>query len=218
MNQKLTAVLRQRSRLLGLFVGGLGLALLIASVVGYQDMQNRLANLEAKPQVAADKTGETKTTQQNTPAQPADPQPAHAQGAQAQAAQSPQTNTQTSSTPATGDVTNPAPAEAKIVQVSLSVNKVFQGTVTLPETDNHCDVLREALKTGVISNLEMRYNSSYKTDAVYKINGIGESDTIGWVFEISGRDQPYPSPWSPPTGCSHVKIENGDSVNWKYVN
>jgi hypothetical protein len=95
------------------------------------------------------------------------------------------------------------------VAVSLSVNGVYMGKATLASTSNQCDVLSEALNAGLISNLDMRYNSQYKTYAVYVINNTGDSNAIWWTYQVNGK--------SPPYGCSSTAVHSGDSVNWQYV-
>lgn len=112
----------------------------------------------------------------------------------------------------TNEVISPTPAsnpEPATVQVKLHIDDVYKGDVALADGKNHCDVLTRALETGVLSSLEMRYNSTYKTQAVYKINGVGDSDTVWWAYKVNGK--------SPPLGCSHVKVRSGDSINWEYV-
>ena len=105
---------------------------------------------------------------------------------------------------------NPASAPTPIaVTVKLSINSIYKGDVSLPETSTQCDILQKALEAGVISSLDMRYSSQYKTYAVYAINGQGDSGAIWWTFAVNGK--------SPPYGCSGTNVAAGDSVNWKYV-
>ncbi len=100
----------------------------------------------------------------------------------------------------------PAPAS---VTVKLSINDIYRGDVILTQTSNQCDVLQKALESGVISSLDMRYSSQYKTYAVYAIEGQGDSGAIWWAYTVNGK--------SPPYGCSGTKVAGNDVVNWKYV-
>lgn len=95
------------------------------------------------------------------------------------------------------------------VSVSLSVNGIHKGSVALPSTSNHCDVLAHALTDGLISSLIMPYSSQYKTYGVYVIDGIGEAGTVWWTYQVNGK--------SPPFGCSLQTVHDGDSVNWQYI-
>ena len=106
--------------------------------------------------------------------------------------------------------TNPPQAPAPTtITVKLSVNDTYKGDVTLLQTSNQCDVLQKALESGVISSLDMRYSSQYKTYAVYAIEGQGDSAAIWWTYTLNGK--------SPPYGCSGTKVASNDLVNWKYV-
>lgn len=95
------------------------------------------------------------------------------------------------------------------IKVSLSVNGHLKGSVTLLTTANQCDVLKQAYADGLISSLDMRYNSQYKTYGVYVIDGIGDSSSVWWTYKVNGS--------SPPYGCSYMSVHNGDSVNWQYI-
>lgn len=95
------------------------------------------------------------------------------------------------------------------LSVKLSVNGNFAGSLSLSAGANQCEVLSSALRAGLISGLDMRYSSAQKSMGVYKINGIGNSDSVWWVYTVNGK--------SPPLGCSGIKVNNGDTVNWKYI-
>lgn len=106
---------------------------------------------------------------------------------------------------------SPAPAQQAptTLDVKLSVNGAYAGTLSLSPGANQCDVLSLALQKGLISSLDMRYSSAQKSMGIYKINGIGDPDSIWWVYTVNGK--------SPPLGCSGIKVGDGDSVNWKYI-
>jgi hypothetical protein len=101
-----------------------------------------------------------------------------------------------------------APANPQtVISVSLSVNGHPKGTVRLASGSSQCDVLSQALAEGVISSLDMRYNSQQGSYGVYVIDGIGDPGSVWWTYTVNG--------YSPP-GCSHVPADDGDSVNWQY--
>ena len=102
-----------------------------------------------------------------------------------------------------------ADTKEQTVTASLSVNGVTKGSVELASGSNQCSVLTQGLSAGLISDLDMRYSSQYGTQAVYVIDGVGDSKNIWWTFTVNGK--------SPPYGCSKISVNNGDSVNWKYV-
>lgn len=101
-----------------------------------------------------------------------------------------------------------AAAPASTVSVALSVNSSAKGRVQLAAGSNQCDVLTQAQANGLISGLLMVYYSQYGSEAVYKIDGIGDPGTVGWTYTVNGVPPPY--------GCSLVPAHNGDSVNWQY--
>jgi len=103
----------------------------------------------------------------------------------------------------------PPDVKPSSVEVSLSINDVYKGEVSLAATGTQCDVLQKALEAGVITSLDMRYSAQYKTYAIYVINGQGDPGAIWWTYSVNGK--------SPPYGCSKTKVAQGDSVNWKYV-
>lgn len=117
------------------------------------------------------------------------------------------------STSATTAAANSQPAAAPAAQpsaisVTLSVNGSGKGQVRLTAGSNQCDVLTQARAEGVISSLNMRYNSQYGSEAVYVIDGIGDPGTVNWTYAVNGTPPPY--------GCSFAQAHNGDSVNWQY--
>ena len=95
------------------------------------------------------------------------------------------------------------------ISVALSVNGSGKGQVQLAAGSNQCNVLTQALASGVISSLDMRYNSQYNSEAVYVIDGIGDPGTVWWTYTVNGTPPPY--------GCSAMPARNGDSINWQYV-
>ena len=110
--------------------------------------------------------------------------------------------------PGTAQTASGASPGSAIVTVSLSVNGSYAGRVTLPGSDNQCDVLSEALSEGVINYLDMRYDPQNRSYAVYVINNIGDSSSVWWTYTVNGG-------WVP--GCSSTPVHNNDSVNWQYI-
>jgi hypothetical protein len=101
-------------------------------------------------------------------------------------------------------------------QVSLTVIRdkddqiiVPPTQVSIPDGANQCDVLSKALEQGKITQLNMRYDSNYKTYAVYQINGLGKENSIWWVYKVNGQ--------SPNQGCSYIKANSGDNIEWRYI-
>lgn len=106
----------------------------------------------------------------------------------------------------------PTPQPSAPVQSSYSVNVSVDNSnfiVNLTEESNQCDVLSKALEQGKISQLNMRYDSNYGTYAVYQINGIGKESSVWWVYKINGQ--------SPSQGCSYIKANSGDNIEWNYT-
>lgn len=97
----------------------------------------------------------------------------------------------------------------KKLSVTLQINGAAAGTVSIPDGSNHCDVLIAAKKSGVISDLELKYNETMKSYGVQVINGQGDSNIVWWVYIVNGK--------SPPLGCSHVLAKQNDIINWKYT-
>ncbi len=102
----------------------------------------------------------------------------------------------------------PTKTEQKI-KVSLSINGSPVGQVDMKSSQNHCEVLSEALSQKKIKSLDMRYNKDFKTSVVYLVNGIGKKDSVWWGFKVNGK--------SPDQGCSYINVKNGDSSDWSYL-
>ncbi|MFA5770223.1 MAG: DUF4430 domain-containing protein [Patescibacteria group bacterium] len=95
------------------------------------------------------------------------------------------------------------------LKVALSINGVSVGQINMKSSQNHCDVLTQALSQKKIKSLDMRYNKDFKTSVVYLINGVGKKDSVWWGFKINGQ--------SPDQGCSYIKVKNGDNSDWSYL-
>lgn len=118
----------------------------------------------------------------------------------------PQASTTNNSSPTPSSTPSPT---IQAFQVNLSVTGSPSITINVPEGSNQCDVLSKALEQGKISSLNMQYDKTYETYAVYQINGIGKENSVWWVYTVNGQ--------SPPQGCSYIKANNGDSIEWKYI-
>ncbi len=131
-------------------------------------------------------------------------------GSYEDSAGSPQLQAATSSSTASraGSSNSGSGRNVSYVKVFLSVNGSPKGSVTLKSTANQCDVLRQAYSNELISSLTMKYNSQYKTYGVYVIDGIGDPNSVWWVYTVNNRSQ---------LGCSYVKVNGGDVVNWQYI-
>lgn len=173
--------------------------------------QEESGEIDKQP-VEASMTSDTKkksvdeSSAENEQANPQHSQPVRANGsgpAQVQARQN-STSPPNASSPAGESRTKPSHVTA-----ALTVQGSSKGTVTLPAGSNHCDVLKQALKGGLISNLDMRYNAQYGTYGVYVIDGIGETGAVWWTYKVNGT--------SPPYGCSQTPVRNGDTAAWHYV-
>jgi hypothetical protein len=117
--------------------------------------------------------------------------------------------TQQTSQPTATAVPQPTSAPAvKTFQVSLKINGSLIGNVDMQEGNNQCDVLTRAKDQGKISSLTMRYINDLGTYGVYQINGIGKENTVWWVYKINGQ--------SPTQGCSYIKANSGETVEWEY--
>ena len=95
------------------------------------------------------------------------------------------------------------------LKVALSINGSSVGSIDMKSSQNHCDVLSEALSQKKIKSLDMRYNKDFKTNVVYQIDGVGKKDSVWWGFKINDK--------SPDQGCSYIKVKNGDSSDWSYL-
>lgn len=117
--------------------------------------------------------------------------------------------TQQTAQPTATNVPQPTTAPAKqTFQVSLKINGSSVGNVDMEEGNNQCDVLSRAKDQGKISQLLMKYDNNLGTNGVYQINGIGKDNAVWWVYKVNGA--------SPTQGCSHIKANSGDTVEWEY--
>lgn len=114
---------------------------------------------------------------------------------------------QNTPSPATTPVSTPVPVVTD--QVTLSINGESSFAIFVNQGSNQCDVLNAAFSQGKISSLNMRYDKAYETNAVYQINGIGKENSVWWVYTINGN--------SATQGCSHIKVNNNDNIEWKYI-
>ncbi len=93
-------------------------------------------------------------------------------------------------------------------KVSVSINGTSGFEVKVSVGSNQCDVLSKAAQEGKIS-LNMRYDNNLGSNAVYQINGVGRDNSVWWTYTVNGQ--------SPSQGCSFVKANNNDNVEWKYI-
>lgn len=103
---------------------------------------------------------------------------------------------------------NSSSTEANKPRVQLSINGGGSLSVEVSDGNNQCDVLSKALEQGKISQLNMRYDSNYGSYAVYQINNLGSESTVRWVYKVNGQ--------SPNLGCSYIKANSGDNIEWSY--
>lgn len=94
-------------------------------------------------------------------------------------------------------------------KINVSIVNSSSFVVAVPESASHCDVLTYALNDGKLSSLNMRYDSTMETYAVYQINGIGKENSVWWTYKVNGQ--------SPNQGCSYIKANDNDSVIWEYI-
>ena len=94
-------------------------------------------------------------------------------------------------------------------KINVSITGISSFDLSITQGANHCDVLSKALSQGKISSLNMKYDDNLKTYAIYQINGLGKDNSVWWVYEVNGK--------SPSQGCSLVKVNNGDKIEWKYI-
>lgn len=142
---------------------------------------------------------QTRATESQSPKVKSSTSTSHSQSPQVPAA----TGGQNSSTGSTTPPSTPA-----TIEVTLTINDDNKGQISLPAGSNQCDVLQKALDTGKISSLDMHYNSQYKSNAVYIIDGIGDSGSVWWTYKVNGH--------GPPLGCSLVSANAGDVIKWEY--
>ncbi|HEX8931781.1 MAG TPA: DUF4430 domain-containing protein [Patescibacteria group bacterium] len=95
------------------------------------------------------------------------------------------------------------------LQVKLTINGTTAGEVTFNQGANQCDVLTAAHDQGKITSLLMKYDNNLGTNAVYQINGIGKENSVWWVYKVNGQ--------APGQGCSLVKANSGDNIEWNYL-
>lgn len=98
------------------------------------------------------------------------------------------------------------------ITAESKVNVTLNGTnfeVKINDNSNQCDVLSKALEQGKIQSLNMRYDNSLGSYGVYQINGVGKENSVWWTYKVNGQ--------SPSKGCSYVKANSGDSIEWKYI-
>jgi len=120
-----------------------------------------------------------------------------------------QTNNSTQSQSNSQVSTSPTSSQTQQkISANLSINGGLVGSVSVASGVNQCDLLSQALSQGKISSLNMKYDNSLGTYGVYQINGIGKENTVWWVYKINGN--------SPTQGCSYIKVNEGDSVEWEY--
>lgn len=222
MFKKLADTLKHRAHPVLVLVAGLALIGLVTTLSGILHHQYELNHLSVPAASGvtrghasglAQTTSDTldRTTTQEVP-------PQHQPSARTTAAKSSSSKADRNTTTGSAAAHNAHPSAAQNVEtvsgittvaISLSVNGSQKGTVTISNTANQCDVLTQALKTGLLSNLDMRYNSQYGTYAVYVINSVGDSSAVWWTYTVNGK--------SPPVGCGKTLVHNGDQVNWQYV-
>lgn len=111
---------------------------------------------------------------------------------------------------ATNNQSTPSPTPiVQKLSITLTVDESSSFSLSLDEGKNQCDALSQALQEGKISSLNMQFNSSFNSYAVYQINGLGQEGQVWWAYKVNDK--------SPPLGCSHIKVQNNDNVRWTYV-
>ncbi len=103
----------------------------------------------------------------------------------------------------------PAAVNASENKVTVSINGDSGFEVKVSSGANQCDVLSKSLDQGKIQSLNMRYDNSLGSNAIYQINGIGKDNSVWWTYKVNGQ--------APSQGCSKVGANNGDNVEWKYI-
>ena len=107
------------------------------------------------------------------------------------------------------NTTSTTARQPAMLTVKLRINGSYKGSLNLSSGSNQCQVLSKALASGIIASLDMRYYAQYGSQAVYMIDGVGDSNSVWWTYTVNGR--------SPPLGCSQVQVGNNDDVNWQYI-
>lgn len=117
-------------------------------------------------------------------------------------------------------ITTPAPAQSSTnsggstsqssqLHVDVSITGVSGFSLDVSPGANQCEVLTKAQSDGKINSLNMRFNSDLGSSAVYQINGLGKDNAVWWTYKVNGQ--------SPSQGCSYIKVNNGDKVEWNYI-
>lgn len=196
MNQQTARLLKSPRRLLGAAICVMGAVLLVVAVWGWASSRNATqSNATTQPTPADEQQGDTADVSVTS-------QPLVEEQELAVSGTGTRADAATSTAP---DLQAPAP----VTQVQLQINGSTVGSVTIEPGQNHCDVLTTAQTSGIIHSLDMRWNEALKTYGVYGINGIGDPNTVNWVYEVNGK--------SPPMGCSLTKPAANDVINWKYL-
>lgn len=208
-------ILRVKVPPIVILISGLAIVGLLTALGGILHYGNEISHnseisientLEEQETELAEKTGSAskKTSRSNNHSN------RNSNGSYGNSTSSPQLQAASSTTAGgTGSSSSTPGSKVSYVKVFLSVNGNPKGNVTLKSGSNHCQVLSQAYAVGLISSLDMRYNSQYKTYGVYVIDGIGDPSSVWWVYKVNGQ--------SPPYGCSYMKVHGGDSVNWQYL-
>ena len=110
----------------------------------------------------------------------------------------------------TPQISTPSPShipQQHSISVSIDSGNSFQ--LSVEQEKNNCDVLSQALSEGKLSSLNMQYNPSFSSYAVYQINGLGQEGQVWWTYSVNDKN--------PPLGCSQVQVQNNDQIRWMYV-
>jgi len=121
----------------------------------------------------------------------------------------PTTSPQARTNPETQATSTPTPTPTQSITVAVQINSDPSFSLSINSGQNHCDVLSSALSQGKLSSLNMQYNPSFGSYAVYQINGLGTEGQVWWTYSVNGQN--------PPLGCSHITANNGDSIHWSYA-
>jgi hypothetical protein len=213
----LSKILRVKVPPLAILISGLMIVGLLTAIGGIVDYSNQLnssqaANTEILKQQTAELTEDTKKAESRTSGEQ-DSSTGYSSNTNGPAGPNSYT---TSSAAIAGDHPSAAAGSSNsntktsYVKVFLSVNGSPKGSLTLKNTANQCQVLSQAKAQGLISSLDMRYNKGLNSYGVYIIEGIGRTDQVYWTYAVNGKP--------PPFGCSYIRVHNGDSINWEYIN